>query len=120
MFQLRDLESSNGIPEDGPVCKVAERVLLKRMDSRHITGPQLAALGVCHSRVAESLVCEVQGAADLQELGREVEAERLGTRLEHARAQNAVLSLSLDESKSQAEKLSLLLGKYESNATALR
>lgn len=82
---------------------------------------------VCNTVLAESLVSELQ-EADLQELSRseavrrqyEVETERLTSRLEHARAQNAVLALTLDESKTQCDRLSLLVGKYESNATALR
>lgn len=82
---------------------------------------------MCNTVLAESLVSELQ-EADLQELSRseavrrqyEVETERLTSRLEHARAQNAVLALTLDESKTQCDRLSLLVGKYESNATALR
>ncbi|XP_063231776.1 colorectal mutant cancer protein isoform X2 [Bacillus rossius redtenbacheri] len=121
------LSSLAVVPQDDmPVCKVAERVMLRRMD-RHITGSQLASLGVCHTRVAESLVSELQ-EADRQELRGseaarrqyEAEAERLAARLEHARAQNTVLALTLEEAKTQADRLSLLVGKYESNATALR
>ncbi|XP_068082210.1 colorectal mutant cancer protein isoform X2 [Anabrus simplex] len=115
------------VPQDDmPVCKMAERVMLRKMD-RQITGSQLATFGVCNTKVAESLVCELQ-EADLQELSRseavrqqyEVETERLNSRLEHVRAQNAVLALTLEESKMQCDRLSLLVGKYESNATALR
>ncbi|XP_023711663.1 colorectal mutant cancer protein isoform X4 [Cryptotermes secundus] len=117
------------VPQDDmPVCKVAERVVLRKMDNnRQITGSQLATYGVCNTVLAESLVSELQ-EADLQELSRseavrrqyEIETERLTSRLEHARAQNAVLALTLDESKTQCDRLSLLVGKYESNATALR
>ncbi|XP_069679820.1 colorectal mutant cancer protein isoform X2 [Periplaneta americana] len=117
------------VPQDDmPVCKIAERVVLRKMDNnRQITGSQLATYGVCNTVLAESLVSELQ-EADLQELSRseavrkqyEVETERLTSRLEHARAQNAVLALTLDESKTQCDRLSLLVGKYESNATALR
>ncbi|XP_049785034.1 colorectal mutant cancer protein isoform X1 [Schistocerca cancellata] len=113
--------------DDTPVCKVAERVVLRKMD-HHITGSQLASLGVCSTKVAETLVSELQ-EADLQELTHgeaavrrqfEVETERLNSRVEHLRAQNTVLALTLEDSKSQCDRLSLLLGKYESNATALR
>ncbi|KAJ9578304.1 hypothetical protein L9F63_005470, partial [Diploptera punctata] len=117
------------VPQDDmPVCKIAERVVLRKMENnRQITGSQLATYGVCNTVLAESLVSELQ-EADLQELSRseavrrqyEVETERLTSRLEHARAQNAVLALTLDESKTQCDRLSLLVGKYESNATALR
>nr|CAD7261733.1 unnamed protein product [Timema shepardi] len=112
--------------DDMPVCKVAERVMLRKID-RQITGSQLTSLGVCNTLVAESLVSELQ-EADIQEMRGsdavrrhyEVEAERLGSRLEHCRAQNTVLALTLEEAKTQADRLSLLVGKYESNATALR
>ncbi|GFG35636.1 hypothetical protein Cfor_02558 [Coptotermes formosanus] len=117
------------VPQDDmPVCKVAERVVLRKMDNtRQITGSQLATYGVCNTVLAESLVSELQ-EADLQELSRseavrrqyEVETERLTSRLEHTRAQNAVLALTLDESKTHCDRLSLLVGKYESTAIALR
>lgn len=99
--------------------------------------------------VAEHLVSDLLEQSNLQELNGsekqfEVETERLNSRLEHARANNAVLALTLHESKAQCDRyvlrsdrsnvtciphgdlspllyrLSLLVGKYESNATALR
>lgn len=96
--------------------------------------------------VAEHLVSDLLEHSNLQELNGsekqfEVETERLNSRLEHARANNAVLALTLHESKAQCDRyfaleqrlarvesvpkifafrLSLLVGKYESNATALR
>lgn len=108
-----------------PVLKVAERVKLRKMD-RHVTGSDLTSLGIAHTEVAEQLVCEFQEECDLQELSKhnrkqlEFETERLGSRLEHARAQNTVLQLTLEETKNHCERLSLLVGKYESNVTALR
>lgn len=117
----------SAVPQDDtPVCKVAERVVLRKMD-RQITGSQLATFGVCNTKVAETLVSELQ-EADLQELTRseavrrqfEIETERLNSRVEHLRAQNAVLALTLEDSKTQCDRICLLLGKYESNATALR
>ncbi|XP_048513861.1 colorectal mutant cancer protein isoform X3 [Athalia rosae] len=111
--------------EEAPVLKMAERVRLKRTDERHITGPDITNLGVCSTMVAEHLVSDLMEQSNLQELNGseqqfEVETERLNSRLEHAKANNAVLALTLHESKAQCDRLSLLVGKYESNATALR
>ncbi|XP_017758142.1 PREDICTED: colorectal mutant cancer protein isoform X2 [Eufriesea mexicana] len=111
--------------EEAPVLKIAERVRLRRTDERHITGPDITNLGVCSTMVAEHLVSDLLEHSNLQELNGsekqfEVETERLNSRLEHARANNAVLALTLHESKAQCDRLSLLVGKYESNATALR
>ncbi|XP_066598790.1 colorectal mutant cancer protein isoform X2 [Prorops nasuta] len=111
--------------EEAPILKMAERVRLRRTDERHITGPDITNLGVCSTMVAEHLVSDLLEQSNLQELNGserqfEVETERLNSRLEHARANNAVLALTLHESKAQCDRLSLLVGKYESNATALR
>ncbi|CAK9807668.1 Colorectal mutant cancer protein [Anthophora quadrimaculata] len=111
--------------EEAPVLKIAERVRLRRTDERHITGPDITNLGVCSTMVAEHLVSDLLDHSNIQELNGsekqfEVETERLNSRLEHARANNAVLALTLHESKAQCDRLSLLVGKYESNATALR
>lgn len=119
-----------GVPRDSdiPVLKVAERVRLKRVD-QPITGPEIASVGVSTTQMAEHLVSALAEESDLLELGRhdqharqqlEIEIERLHSRLEHTRAHNNVLSLSLEESKNQSDKLHLLVGKYESNAIALR
>ena len=45
----------------------------------------------------------------------EIETERLSSRLEHLRTQNDVLTLNLEDAKSHADRLTVLLGKYESN-----
>ncbi|KAK3921926.1 Colorectal mutant cancer protein [Frankliniella fusca] len=119
-----------GVPRetDIPVMKVAERVRLKRMDQL-ITGSEIASVGVSTTQIAEHLVSGVVEETDLIELGKldvqarqqlEIDIERLHSRLEHTRAQNNVLTLSLEECKCQADKLYLLVGKYESNAIALR
>lgn len=36
------------------------------------------------------------------------------------KSQNDLLTITLEECKSNAERMSMLVGKYESNATALR
>uniref|UniRef100_A0A1B6E8N5 EF-hand domain-containing protein n=1 Tax=Clastoptera arizonana TaxID=38151 RepID=A0A1B6E8N5_9HEMI len=107
------------------VPKVAERVKLKRIE-RHVTGSDITSLGVSRTQVAEQLVSELQDECDLQDLSKrdrkqlELENEKLNSRLENVRANNTVLQLTLDETKTQCERLSLLVGKYESNVTALR
>ncbi|XP_044580956.1 colorectal mutant cancer protein [Cotesia glomerata] len=117
--------SSKNTPRDEmPILKMAERVKLRRTDERHITGPDITNLGVCSTMIAEHLVSDLLEQSNIQELNGseeqfEVETERLKSRLEHARANNAVLALTLHESKAQCDRLSLLVGKYESNATAL-
>ena len=47
----------------------------------------------------------------------EIEMERLGSRIEHLKSQNEVLSLTLTESKNHCDNLTVLIGKYESNHT---
>lgn len=59
--------------------------------------------------VAEHLVSDLMEQSNLQELNGsekqfEVETERLNSRLEHSRANNAVLALTLQESKAQCDK----------------
>ena len=43
----------------------------------------------------------------------------LQSKIEHLRAQNDVLCLTLEESKGLCARLTVLLGKHESNSTAL-
>ena len=41
----------------------------------------------------------------------EIEMERLGSRIEHLKSQNEVLSLTLTESKNHCDNLTVLIGK---------
>ena len=64
---------------------------------------------VCSTMIAEHLVSDLLEQSNLQELNGsekqfEVETERLNSRLEHARASNAVLALTLQESKAQCDR----------------
>ncbi|XP_065215987.1 colorectal mutant cancer protein-like isoform X2 [Planococcus citri] len=108
-----------------PVLKVAERVRLPKMD-RSVTGSEISNLGISHTEIAEHLVSGVQAECNIQELCRqdkkhlEIEAERLHSKLEHLRAQNNTLQITLHDSKENCERMYLLLGKYESNAIALK
>nr|CAH0099402.1 unnamed protein product [Daphnia galeata] len=126
--------SSPVVVEEGPVCKVAERVRIRRLDGRDklLTGSQIASFGIRDARVAEQLVCSVHqdsvqgeahhasGAEIVRVNELELEVERLASRSEHLRAQNDVLSMTLAESRALGERLAVLLGKYESNCMALR
>ncbi|XKL68865.1 hypothetical protein PGB90_006634 [Kerria lacca] len=108
-----------------PVLKIAERVRLPKME-RFITGSEIAHLGISHTEVAEHLVSSVQSECNIEELYRkdkkhlEIEIERLHSKLEHLKAQNNTLQISLRETKENCERMYLLLGKYESNAIALK
>ncbi|RZF48714.1 hypothetical protein LSTR_LSTR011344 [Laodelphax striatellus] len=107
-----------------PVPKVAERVRLRRMDP-HVTGSDIASFGVSHTEVAEHLVSGLQEQCDLLEMGTdlrkfEIETEKLTSRLEHTRALNTLLQITLEETKSHCERLTQLVGKYETNVVALQ
>ena len=54
----------------------------------------------------------------LEEL--ELEMEKITSHVEHLKSQNRVLGLALEEAKSTCDSLTELLGKYESNNTALQ
>lgn len=94
-----------------PVPKMAERVRLRRAGAAHQPGDMSTA-------AAERLVGSVlRAACDEDSIGPE---QRLTARLDHARAQNAVLALTLEDARAQCERLALLCAKYESNAVALQ
>ncbi|XP_071788109.1 colorectal mutant cancer protein-like isoform X3 [Asterias amurensis] len=130
-----------------PVAKVAERVRLKPSRSsdnssrsgseRGLTASDLSSIGVASPKVAEHLAQSLQECSSVQEILQamsshglsipenkardiEVEMERLNSKIEHLRSQNDLLQLSLEESKCSADRLTMLVGKYESNNTALQ
>nr|XP_046172921.1 colorectal mutant cancer protein-like isoform X3 [Oncorhynchus gorbuscha] len=136
--ELSTSSSSNDIP----VAKVAERVKLSKTRSesssteRPILGSEISSIGVS-SNVAEHLAHSLQDCSNIQEIFQtlyshgsaisenkirefEVETERLNSRIEHLKSQNDLLTITLEECKGNAERMSMLVGKYESNATALR
>ncbi|XP_071542870.1 colorectal mutant cancer protein isoform X2 [Panulirus ornatus] len=134
-------ESHTPTQDDTPIiCKLAERVRLKKAESgdQRITGTDLSSVGVWTTAVAEQLVAGVQEESDAQELYHtlataggalapherlkefEVEIERLHAKVDHLKAQNDVLAITLGESKSHCDHLSILMGKYESNSIALQ
>ena len=92
----------------------------------------------CHNaKVAEHLVQNLQESSSLQEISHslytsgnpiseakirefEIEFERLNSKIEHLKSQNDLVTLTLEESKAHSDRLSVLIGKYESNNTALQ
>ena len=50
----------------------------------------------------------------------EIEFERLKCKIDNLRSQNEVLQLTLNESKAHSDRMTVLIGKYESNSTALQ
>ncbi|XP_045465591.1 colorectal mutant cancer protein isoform X3 [Harmonia axyridis] len=125
-----DIKYSNIVPihknkqnSTTPVSKVAERVKLKRStngnkdhNSVEVTTTELT------TAVAEHIVGDILRHCDTQneKTAADIELRQLYTKLEHARAQNNVLVLTLSETKAHCDRLVLLCGKYESNAVALR
>ena len=48
----------------------------------------------------------------------EIEFERLTSKIDNIRSQNEVLTLTLEESKAYSDRLTILIGRYESNHVA--
>uniref|UniRef100_A0A4W3JVX2 MCC regulator of WNT signaling pathway n=2 Tax=Callorhinchus milii TaxID=7868 RepID=A0A4W3JVX2_CALMI len=128
--ELSTSSSSNDIP----IAKVAERVKLSktRSDSsssdRPVLGSEISSIGVSSS-VAEHLAHSLQDCSNIQEIfqtlyshGSAISESKipLNSRIEHLKSQNDLLTITLEECKSNAERMSMLVGKYESNSTALR
>uniref|UniRef100_T1JC16 Harmonin-binding protein USHBP1 PDZ-binding domain-containing protein n=1 Tax=Strigamia maritima TaxID=126957 RepID=T1JC16_STRMM len=120
-----------------PITKIAERIKLKKVESgdRHILGADFVTLGMSNTKVVEHLVRPLQDDSSAQEIFQslyssgskatenclrefEIEMERLNSKIEHLKAQNDLLTFTLEESKTQCNSLSVLIGKYESNCTA--
>ncbi|XP_044742607.1 colorectal mutant cancer protein isoform X2 [Chrysoperla carnea] len=123
-------ENLIGMNNQQPIAKMAERVRLRRTE-RPITGSEIANTGLCSTQVAEHLVSDLRSQSELQEQlaieqrppdeqAFETEIHRLTTKIDNLKSQNNVLSLTLTENKAHCDKLTLLCGKYESNAVALR
>lgn len=121
-----------------PVAKVAELKKLRTLTGdKQALGAEVSSLGLPTTQTAEHLVHNVQVSSSTQELAHtlnsnpstsdldprlieyRLELDRVQSRADHLRAQNDTLAITLAESKAHAERLSSLVGKYESNATAL-
>lgn len=130
------------------VAKVAELKKLKTgIQDRPVLGAEISLFGLPNAKVAEHLAHSLHESSSIQEIlqsmqaasggeagagggggevavGKihefEIELERLQSKVDHLKAQNDLLNLTLSESKSHCDRLTVLLGKYESNNTALQ
>ncbi|KAK5649417.1 hypothetical protein RI129_000446 [Pyrocoelia pectoralis] len=106
-----------------PVTKVAERIKLKRATDgqRDVKTNDLVNTDL-PTAIAEHIVGDILRQCDVQseKYAVDLELRSLTAKLEHTKAQNSVLALTLSETKSHCDRLALLCGKYESNAIALR
>ncbi|CAI9743210.1 Hypothetical predicted protein [Octopus vulgaris] len=115
--------------EQFPVAKIAE---LKKLKTCATDKQQLP-----NAKVAEHLVQSLQECSSMQEIVQtvykcgneiseskirefEIEFERLNSKIDHWKSQYGLLALNLEESKTLTDRLSVLIGKYESNNTALQ
>lgn len=116
-----------GTGDQFPVAKVAELKKLRTLTGdRQALGAEVSSLGLPTTQTAEHLVQNIKASSgtsssevDASVVEYRLELERVQSRADHLRAQNDTLVLTLVESKAHAERLSVLVGKYESNATAL-
>jgi len=116
MMESSDLGSSIG---DDSHKSELNRTVLRNLHGR-IPDTLLQTLVTYHNleQVLSTLVNHF--LTELDEKVREglINVERVESRMAHLQSQNDLLQLSLDESKQNAERLSLLCGKYESNSCA--
>ncbi|KAF0748631.1 colorectal mutant cancer protein [Aphis craccivora] len=129
LLKLQDTESSFSSGPMSPsrllmeTSKLAEKVKLQKLieDSAEVN---LEGTSICQKAIAERLASAAISDCSLLESGdKEVlkcQVEQLQTRLDHVRAQMAVLELMFEQSAAQTDKIYLLLGKYESNMIALK
>ncbi|XP_063437691.1 colorectal mutant cancer protein-like isoform X2 [Mytilus trossulus] len=124
--------------EQAPVAKVAELKKLKTCASeRQVLGPGMSSGAFPNTKVAEHLSHGLQECSNMQEIVQniytsgseimdnhvsefEIEFERLQSKIDNLKSQNDLLCLTLDESKAMTDRLTVLIGKYESNVTALQ
>ena len=103
-----------------------------------MTGWELNSVGVTTTGVAEQLSADLQEESDAQELFHalataggtlqpherlreyELEIERLHAKVDHLKSQLDVINITLAESKAHCDNLSIMMGKFESNSTALQ
>lgn len=98
--------SNNSSYSPAPVAKMAERVKLRRTseEEKLVTSTDLLDTGLS-TAVAEHLVGDILQQCDKSEKQPlEVEINRLSAQLEHSKAQNAVLALTLTETKEHCDR----------------
>lgn len=122
-----------------PVAKVAELKKLKTVGSeRSVLGSEISSLGMPNTKVAEHLVQSLWKDSNVQEIVQnaadksgicnidsrvtefEIELERLQCQVDNLKSQMDISNLTLEESKANCDRLTVLIGKYESNNTALQ
>ncbi|CAH1971741.1 unnamed protein product [Acanthoscelides obtectus] len=114
---------NNAVFVTSPVSKIAERIKLRRAaDLKADISPTDIVNSDLSTVVAEQIVGDILGQCDMQSEKQSLlmELKKMNAKLDHAKAQNNVLSLTISDIKAQCDKLTLLCGKYESNAIALR
>lgn len=81
---------------------MAERIKLKTAaDEKNISANELVSVDLPTS-VAETIVGDILRQCDMQSV--DVELRKANAKLEHARSQNAVLALTLSETKAHCER----------------
>ena len=123
-----------------PVSKVAELKKIKTWTTSqpHVMAPEIMTNDFpITGKVVEHLVQNLKESSDVQELAQsvnkhgtgvseakvqefEIEVERLQSKIDHYKSQLDLTNFSLTESKSYCDRLTVLMGKYESNQTAFQ
>ena len=96
-----------GFLTNAPVSKMAERIKLKRATDREVSASELVNSDI-PTAMAEHIVGDILRQCDMQTEKQAIDMEfkRLATKLEHMRAQNSVLALTLSETKEHCDRYS--------------
>ncbi|KAK2150345.1 hypothetical protein LSH36_410g03030 [Paralvinella palmiformis] len=141
----RSVERSGSSPnltdnQGTPLSKMAELKKIKTWTTsdRPVLGTDITSMKLpMNAKVAEHLVQNLKESSDIQEIAQsankhgtdvseprirefEIEVERLQSKIDHLKSQNDLTCLSLGESKAHCDRLTVLIGKYESNNTAMQ
>ena len=105
--------------------QVAEHLVQSIIDAsavQEVIATAAAAAGAASSTAPQQHGADPATAAAAAAMAAEFEVEmsRLRSRINHLRAQNTLLNVTLEESKCTCTRLAVLMGKYESNETALQ
>ena len=103
--------------------QVAEHLVQSIIDASAVQEVIVAATtaaGAASSTASQQHSADAAAAAAAMAAEFEVEMSRLRSRINHLRAQNTLLNVTLEESKCTCTRLAVLMGKYESNETALQ
>ncbi|KAJ8311750.1 hypothetical protein KUTeg_011105 [Tegillarca granosa] len=120
---------TTGVPDRGavqtefPVAKVAELKKLKTCASdRQVHGAEISSTGECSNmqEIVQTLYKCGSENSETKVKEFEIQFEMLQSKIDNLKSQNDLLNLTLEESKALTDRLSVLIGKYESNSTALQ